>query len=68
MELWELGNSKFYFILSAVDPILSAGMILYEDENNQEDETMDDMIKELAFATFFGFTLAVNLVLLWEIF
>ena len=43
-------------------------MILYEDENNQEDETMDDMIKELAFATFFGFTLAVNLVLLWEIF
>jgi hypothetical protein len=43
-------------------------MISYEDENKQEDETMDDMIKELAFAIFFGFTLAVNLVLLWELF
>jgi len=36
--------------------------------DHKEDETMDDMIKELAFATFFGFTLAVNLVLLWEMF
>jgi len=43
-------------------------MISCEDENKQEYETMDDMIKELAFATFFGFTLAVNLVLLWELF